>query len=119
MGEIADMIIEGTLCDVCGEYMGDGDGYARRCAACRCEDPAIHGSGWPGTSERGNRKRMIRRLSNAPKPNRDVAIKRDDAWRIIDLLKNKQGDKAREDLVRCFVEAVAPQTKNAGATPAR
>lgn len=31
MGEIADMILDGTLCQYCGEYMGEGDGFARSC----------------------------------------------------------------------------------------
>ena len=37
MGEIADMMLEGFLCEGCGEWMGDdeGPGYARLCAACR------------------------------------------------------------------------------------
>lgn len=37
MGDIADMMLEGTLCEGCGEFMGDGDGYARRCRGCRDE----------------------------------------------------------------------------------
>lgn len=34
MGDIADMIIEGVLCQGCGEYMGDGNGYPQWCRAC-------------------------------------------------------------------------------------
>ena len=35
MGEIADMMLEGTLCAGCGEYMGgSGDGFPRYCAGC-------------------------------------------------------------------------------------
>lgn len=112
MGDIAEMMLDGTLCEGCGEYLGSNNGYATRCAGCRVQESQK-------TSPRGDRKRMVRRLWNAPKPNRDVAIKRDDAWRIIDLLKEKKGDQAREELVRCFIEAVAPETKKAGATPAR
>jgi hypothetical protein len=37
MGEIADMILDGDMCEGCGEFLGSGDGYLRRCAAC--EDP--------------------------------------------------------------------------------
>lgn len=36
MGEIADMMLDGTLCEGCGELIddGDGDGFPRRCAGC-------------------------------------------------------------------------------------
>ena len=35
MGEIADMMLEGTLCANCGEYMGDaGYGVPRYCVGC-------------------------------------------------------------------------------------
>ena len=34
MGEIADMILGGMLCQVCGVYMGRGDGFPVTCAAC-------------------------------------------------------------------------------------
>lgn len=33
MGDIADMMIDGTCCECCGEYMGsEGEGYARYCS---------------------------------------------------------------------------------------
>lgn len=38
MGEIAEMMLEGVLCEGCGEYMGDGDGFPTRCAACRRDE---------------------------------------------------------------------------------
>jgi hypothetical protein len=34
MGEMADYMINGDDCQVCGEYMGEGDGYPRTCAGC-------------------------------------------------------------------------------------
>lgn len=36
MGEIADMMINGLMCEGCGEYMDDHDepGYPRRCESC-------------------------------------------------------------------------------------
>jgi hypothetical protein len=34
MGEIADMMLDGMLCQSCGEYLGDGDGYPVTCAGC-------------------------------------------------------------------------------------
>jgi hypothetical protein len=35
MGEIADMMLDGTLCQVCGAYIGDAEGYPRTCIGCR------------------------------------------------------------------------------------
>lgn len=35
MGEIADMMIDGEMCSLCGEYLGGGDGFSRLCAACQ------------------------------------------------------------------------------------
>ncbi|MBV8273558.1 MAG: hypothetical protein JO067_14925 [Cupriavidus sp.] len=35
MGEIAEMMLDGTLCEGCGVYLdGEGDGYPRRCDDC-------------------------------------------------------------------------------------
>lgn len=34
MGEVAEMMLDGTLCEGCGEYMGEGNGFVRRCAGC-------------------------------------------------------------------------------------
>lgn len=34
MGEIADMMIDGILCEECGEYIGDAVGYPRLCSGC-------------------------------------------------------------------------------------
>lgn len=36
MGEIADMMLDGDLCEGCGEYIGDGGGFPRYCSA-QCE----------------------------------------------------------------------------------
>ena len=32
MGEIADMMLDGTLCEGCGEYLGEGDGFPNYCS---------------------------------------------------------------------------------------
>ena len=32
MGEIAEGMIDGTFCECCGEYIGEGDGYPRYCS---------------------------------------------------------------------------------------
>jgi hypothetical protein len=34
MGEIADAMLDGTLCEGCGVYMGDECGYPVRCDVC-------------------------------------------------------------------------------------
>jgi hypothetical protein len=34
MGEIAEMMLDGTLCEGCGEYMGDEVGFPRLCGGC-------------------------------------------------------------------------------------
>ncbi len=37
MGEIADMMLDGTLCECCGVYIdyGDADGFPRYCEGCK------------------------------------------------------------------------------------
>ena len=36
MGEVADMMLDGTLCEGCGVYMpGEAQGIPRRCRSCR------------------------------------------------------------------------------------
>ena len=35
MGDVADMIIEGALCDQCGVYIGPEVGYPRSCDNCK------------------------------------------------------------------------------------
>jgi len=39
MGEIAEIMLDGTLCECCGEFLGDGDGFpgycSRQCAEAR------------------------------------------------------------------------------------
>jgi len=36
MGDAADLILEGVVCEICGEYMNDGDGcgYPVTCDGC-------------------------------------------------------------------------------------
>lgn len=38
MGEIADMMLDGTMCQGCGEWLNDGEdgpGYPGYCAGCK------------------------------------------------------------------------------------
>lgn len=34
MGDVVDAILEGTLCEVCGVYLEDAEGYPRKCWSC-------------------------------------------------------------------------------------
>ena len=34
MGEIAEMMLDGTLCEQCGVYMGDATDFPRLCPSC-------------------------------------------------------------------------------------
>ena len=44
MGEIADMMLEGQMCQGCGEILGQGDGYPVFCKSCqRGMDIDAHG----------------------------------------------------------------------------
>lgn len=35
MGDIANMMLDGILCEGCGVYLGDSTGYPRRCNSCQ------------------------------------------------------------------------------------
>lgn len=37
MGEIADMILDGQMCQGCGEYLGEGCGFPEYCTGCQEE----------------------------------------------------------------------------------
>jgi hypothetical protein len=34
MGDVADDILDGDMCELCGEWLGDGDSYPRKCESC-------------------------------------------------------------------------------------
>lgn len=38
MGDIADMMLEGVLCPICGEVTGDGQGFPVPCDSCTYDD---------------------------------------------------------------------------------
>ena len=38
MGEIAEMMLEGILCQQCGVYLGEGDGFPQLCPSCQSEN---------------------------------------------------------------------------------
>lgn len=35
MGDVADMMLDGTLCEGCGVYLGEAVDYPRRCKQCQ------------------------------------------------------------------------------------
>lgn len=37
MGDIAEMMLDGTLCQVCGCYVGEPEGFPRTCEECEEE----------------------------------------------------------------------------------
>ena len=41
MGDIADMMLEGDMCQFCGEWLGDGDGFPRSCPSCGDDDEEV------------------------------------------------------------------------------
>lgn len=32
---MAEQIINGDFCELCGEYLGEGDGFPRKCKGCQ------------------------------------------------------------------------------------
>ena len=44
MGEIADMMLDGTLCEQCGEFLGAETGHPTLCAYCA--ETASDNDGW-------------------------------------------------------------------------
>jgi hypothetical protein len=38
VGEIADLMIDGEICQVCGEELGEAVGYPRTCGGCQLQD---------------------------------------------------------------------------------
>lgn len=37
MGEISEMMLDGTLCESCGVFIDEGEGFPRRCLGCEEE----------------------------------------------------------------------------------
>jgi hypothetical protein len=59
MGEIADMMLDGTLCEACGEYIGEGEGFPRYCSEECARNRGV------GLEEKPKRKEQIR-LARSP-----------------------------------------------------
>ena len=41
MGEIAEMMLDGTLCQCCGDFLGTDNGFPTYCADCQPEEEKI------------------------------------------------------------------------------
>lgn len=42
MGEIADMMLDGTLCEWCGAYLDEAVGHTRLCSGCQLQKRKIN-----------------------------------------------------------------------------
>src|ERR1700686_4601532 len=58
MGEIADMMLDGTLCQECGEYMDGDSGYPRTCGACSGRHRRSGGTSRPTVAPEGGRAKI-------------------------------------------------------------
>jgi len=38
MGDIADAMLDGVLCEWCGEFLGEGKGYPGKCQSCQLKE---------------------------------------------------------------------------------
>jgi hypothetical protein len=47
MGDLADMALEGILCQTCGIYMGEGEGYPVLCENCKQEETKVDAEACP------------------------------------------------------------------------
>lgn len=65
MGEYAEMMLDGTCCCSCGEYLGDGDGFAAYCASCKPETEKV----------------IVPAKQKAPKPKKPVKCTNPDCGR--------------------------------------
>lgn len=73
MGEIADMMIDGTLCEGCGEYIGEGDGFPQYCSSdCAGDRGANVEQIKPSKNSAGKRRRAKRRRERKAQERRDI-----------------------------------------------
>ncbi len=71
MGEIVDMMLEGDLCEGCGVYLGDGEGFPQYCHHCEPLTPKQAKEGYC-TSRNGLIKIYRPSKVNCPKCNKLV-----------------------------------------------
>lgn len=60
MGDIADLTIEGTLCQLCGTYIdGDSPGFPRYCDQCRATVNKLEKDNGTGSKGKGRSKKTV------------------------------------------------------------
>lgn len=61
MGDIADMMLDGTLCQCCGEYLGGEDGFPGYCHPCQVDqDRHDKAARKAGNIERNARQKKVK-----------------------------------------------------------
>lgn len=76
MGEYADYMLNGDDCQFCGEYLGEGDGFPRSCAACADDEaptnhrppPGKNKADCPQCGKRVKKKGLAQHIADAHKP---------------------------------------------------
>ena len=86
MGEIADMMLEGGMCQWCGEIL-DGDGFPTICAGCQAEE---------GVDQHGNKPT----ISEGQKRRRHQCNICSKGFRTIDAMNQHGRDKHGTDSIR-------------------
>jgi hypothetical protein len=71
MGEIAEMMLDGTLCEGCGDYLGDGDeGYPQYCSpSCAKNRGATYSPLYPKPKKQKPKKQKPKKQKPKPKTN--------------------------------------------------
>ena len=89
MGEISEMMLDGTLCEGCGVYMGDACDFPRRCRYCAVEHKAAR--------KADNIARNVAQHAAAKKIPCTVCAKRVSTVGMNDHIKDVHGLKAGGD----------------------
>jgi len=85
MGDIADMMLDGTLCEGCGVYLdGDGEGFPRRCGDCLRHD------------KQEKRERVPTKAQAAPKTNCPTCNRRVKLAGLADHQRDAHGIKGAD-----------------------
>lgn len=76
MGDVADMMIDGTLCQSCGVYIGSDNGYPTYCRGCQREHDAA--------------EKAARKLANIEKNARQEKAKCPDCGKRVKIVGMEQ-----------------------------
>ena len=61
MGEIAEMMLDGTMCEQCGEFIDTDNGYPTLCAGCAGDGAPVGGELQPKKKRKKRRGHRGRR----------------------------------------------------------